>query len=178
MKPSRLISSMIGILVLQSPCLSAATPVPVIVGPIESVGGDQSFCPSTVLQQALVRTLSDNPAYSVQVALPQLNQVGIQVSGQANCTLGQRQRQRGFLVFRQYSIVTTATVQLTLRLIDRSSGATIVTIAEQGVAQSETQAAPELALAAETSPEAELLFEQATAQALNAVLPQVDAALD
>jgi hypothetical protein len=158
------------------PLVGMATPVLIAVGTIESVGGDQSFCPSNGLQQAIVRTLSRNSAYTVQVA-SQPVQTGIKVTGKANCSLGLRQRQNDFLLFQQRSTITTATVQLQLQLVNASTGATIATIAQQGNAQAETETTLDGSVPIPAQPQAAILFEQAIAQALDAALPRVNAAL-
>lgn len=173
MVQSWLFPGVIGILAVLSPLAEASTPI--AIGAIQSTGGEQSFCPSAALQQAVVRVLSHNPAYSVQIAPPQSNPAKVQVTGTANCSLGMRQRQSGFLFFQQQSTITTATVELQLQLVNSTTGATIATITEHGKAQSETQTTPGQLLTAESK--SEVLFEQAIAQALDAMLPKVNTAL-
>lgn len=176
MRHGGLIIGMSSVWVAMSPLTAFAMPIPLFVGPIQSIGGDQNFCPSGALQQAVIQGLSSNRAYNVEMLPLVASQAGVQVTGKANCSLALRQRQRGFLFVQQRSTITTATVELHLQLINTSTGATIATIAEQGQAQVETQTTPDQFLPMKT--QSEKLFEQAIAQALAAILPKVNTAIE
>jgi len=175
MVQSWLFPVVIVVLAMLSPLAEAATPIPIAVGAIQSIGGEQNFCPSTTLQRAIVKALSSNRTYQVEMLSPAVNQVGVQVTGTANCSLGMRQQQKGFLFFQQQSAITTATVELQLQLVNSSTGTTIATISEQGKAQLEAQTTPGQLLPVESN--SEMLFEQAIAQALDTMLPKVNTAL-
>lgn len=177
MQRNWLIAGLTTVLLSLSLLAEAALPLPIVIESVQSVGGDLGFCPSKNLQQALIRRLSSNPAYTVEATLPQGKNTGVRMTGMANCSLGQRQRQQGFLVFQQRSVITTAIVELNLQLINASSGATIATIAGRGEAQVETPAMQANSLEMATGSEAAALFKQATSQALDKILPQVDTTL-
>jgi hypothetical protein len=162
-------------LLVAAPVAVVAAPVTISVGTIESIGGEQNFCPSAALQESIVRTLSRNSDYKLETSHSQVSQTGVQLTGEANCSLGLRQRQRGLPLFQQRSIITTASVELQLQLVNLETGTTIATIVEAGKAEAETQSIGDLP--AKASSRTDELFEQAIAQAVDAVLVQVNAVL-
>lgn len=177
MQRNWLIAGLTIVLLSLSLLAEAALPLSIVIESVQSVGGDLSFCPSKNLQQALIRRLSSNAAYMVGATLPQGRNSGVRITGIANCSLGQRQRQQGFLVFQQRSVITTAIVELNLQLINASSGATIATMTERGEAQVETPAMQTNPLEIAAGSEAAVLFEQATSQALDKIIPQINKTL-
>jgi hypothetical protein len=149
-------------------------PVTVVIEEVESIGGEVGFCPGKKIQQALFQQLSNDSKYRVQTTPVPANPSTVVVTGSADCSLSQRVRKQGFLLFQEQFTITTANVSLQLQLVDPVAGKTIHTIQAQGQAQSEVQTSNALGVSTEVAnPQAESLFSQATTQAVEQAVLQL-----
>lgn len=168
-----------GILALPSALgWAASEPVAIAIAEIQSVGGEDGFCPGEPIRQQLVSQLSDRSEYVVQLAGPDRTP-DFAITGTIDCSLGQRQRQEGILLLQERFTITIATVKLKLQVTDPSTGATIGTATGQGQAQAEVKTSnlSEMPVEGQATANADSLLSQATAQALKEALPQVETAL-
>lgn len=159
---------------LSSPGFAAHKPITIAVGDIQSVGGEQGFCPSKTIRQELIQKLSTNSAYSV-ISDPQpTTTAAVIITGSINCSLEKQLRQRGFPLLQEQFTITTARVNVQLKLTNPATGAVVATPVAQAQAQSETQA-EDLGnpLSEAVSFQGDTLFTQATTLALDKVILQV-----
>lgn len=164
---------------LGSPGFTANEPLAIAVGEIQSLGGEQGFCPSETVRQELMRKLSDNSAYWVTTAPQPATPAAVVITGSITCSLEKQLRQRGFPLFLEQFMITTAKVNLQLKLTNPTTGRVMATPVVQAQAQSETLVEDLGNPLSKSVPlQGDTLFPQATTSALDQVILQVQTTLN